>query len=144
MNIRNIVICIIESGNKIFVGEGSDKVKGETFYRPLGGGIEFGELAWEAAVREFREEMDTEIEIISCGATLENIFEFEGVKGHEIVIVLHAKFKDAAIYTLDDIKCNEEGAWFLGKWIDKNEFYSGRKILYPSGLAEYLRNPAIS
>jgi hypothetical protein len=43
--IRSVSLCIFLNKNRILVFEGYDKIKGETFYRPLGSGIEFGETA---------------------------------------------------------------------------------------------------
>jgi hypothetical protein len=43
--VRPIAIAIIRRGERIFVAEGTDDVTEETFYRPLGGLVEFGELA---------------------------------------------------------------------------------------------------
>ncbi len=37
-NIRPIAICVVRRGGDIFVFEARDTIKGETFYRPLGGG----------------------------------------------------------------------------------------------------------
>ena len=139
MPIRAISICIIENEGKIFVGEGTDDVKKETFYRPLGGGIEFGELAAETVKREFLEELNAEIEPLSYMHTIENIFEFNGKKGHEIVVVLEAKFTDKTMYKKDNIDCNEEGLHFVAKWINKEDFFNGSKLLYPQGLSELLQ-----
>ena len=41
--IRVIALCVIRLGGEIFVFEGRDEQKDETFYRPLGGVTEFGE-----------------------------------------------------------------------------------------------------
>lgn len=41
--IRPLAICVFRHAGRILVAEGTDEVKGETFYRPLGGAIEFGE-----------------------------------------------------------------------------------------------------
>lgn len=139
MQIRNIVICLIRKGDKIFVAEGRDEVKNETFYRPLGGGIEFGELAEAAAIREFKEEMDTDIEVLSYMHTFENIFVFNGSPGHQIAILLEAKFKDISIYELDKTTFIEgDNTVHTAKWVNKNMFISGEKILYPEGLSDYL------
>ena len=138
MKIRNIAICLIEHQGKIFVGEGVDEVKNETFYRPLGGGIEFGETARQTVVREFQEEMQTEIEVGNYLTTFENLFTFNDVTGHEIVLLLSAKFKDKQIYQQNNIQCNEEGTSFIAKWINIEDFLDGSKILYPTGIVEYL------
>ncbi len=43
--IRPIALCVFLNNNRILVNEGYDPVKQQTFYRSLGGGIEFGEKA---------------------------------------------------------------------------------------------------
>ncbi len=138
MNIRNIAICLIENDGKIFVGEGFDDVKNEIFYRPLGGGIEFGESARETLVREFQEEMGEEIEVDSYLTTIENFFTFNGAKGHEIVLVFSGKFKDKSVYERDNIECNEEETGFVAKWVKKSDFINSEKILYPTGITKYI------
>jgi hypothetical protein len=49
--IRVIAICAFRHEDSIFVAEGIDDVKQESFYRPLGDG-EFGETGRDAIVRE--------------------------------------------------------------------------------------------
>lgn len=41
--IRPLVICPFQKNSRILVAEGFDESKGNFFYRPIGGGIEFGE-----------------------------------------------------------------------------------------------------
>ena len=43
IKIRPLALCIFLHQNKILVAEGYDPKKNQIFYRPLGGGIEFGE-----------------------------------------------------------------------------------------------------
>ena len=61
--IRPVVLGIITKNNKLLVGEGYDKVKKQTFYRCLGGGIEFTEKSNEALKREFQEEIQADITV---------------------------------------------------------------------------------
>ena len=56
MKIRPITICLITHQDRMLVFEGH-KDDGSVYYRPLGGGIEFGEKAVDAAVREVEEEL---------------------------------------------------------------------------------------
>ena len=55
--IRVIAVSVFQNAGRILVFKGHDPVKGETFYRPLGGAIEFGETSQQALVREIREEL---------------------------------------------------------------------------------------
>ena len=57
--IRPNSLAIIRRNGKVLAIKGEDKVKSDTFYRLIGGGIEFGELSLEALKREIREELDS-------------------------------------------------------------------------------------
>jgi hypothetical protein len=50
--IRPLAICVFRYNNRILVAEGYDPIKKETFYRPLGSGIEFGEYSEQIIHRE--------------------------------------------------------------------------------------------
>ena len=80
------------------VDEYYDHVKNETFYRPLGGGIKFGEHSQEALRREFREELDVELASARYLATTENIFTCNGERGHEIVLLYEATLANQSLY----------------------------------------------
>ena len=86
--IRPLAVAVVRHKNKILAMEGYDSVKQETFYRLIGGGIEFGEKAEDTVVREFREELGLDIKITRFLGTSENIFTYEGKPGHEIVLFL--------------------------------------------------------
>ena len=61
--IRPIVLGIAIKNNKILVSGGYDKIKNQTFYRCLGGGIEFLETSQEALKREYKEELNIDIDV---------------------------------------------------------------------------------
>ena len=137
--IRPLAICVFFDGDRIFVGEGHDRVKNETFYRPLGGGIEFGEYGRHAVARELREEIGAEIINLRLMETLENIFTGEGEVGHEIVQVYSADFSDPTFYDLD-VVCGQEddGTPFRGLWKPLADFATKGERLYPDGLLKIL------
>lgn len=140
--IRPLAICIFRQGDRILVGEGYDPLKREQFYRPLGGGIEFGERGEETIQRELMEEIQAEVEDIRYLTTLENIFTFNGGRGHEIVMVYDGRLKDAALYAREVIEGAEfdpfRNAPLKAVWKRLDEFGDGKAILYPPGLLEYL------
>ncbi len=134
-HIRPIAICIARRGGDIFVFEARDTVKGETFYRPLGGGIESGERSEDAVRREMMEELGTEITGLKKIGVLENIFTYEGRPRHEIVFVFQADFTDRTLYDRDFATCTEDnGVQLPAMWKPISEFARGKAILYPDGL----------
>ena len=116
----------------MLVGEGRDRVKGSSFYRPLGGQIEAGETPEQALVREMREELGEEIRIVRALGVLDNRFVFEGRPGWEQVHVLEAEFVSADAPRVDNV---EAEGWNL-KWVDPDAL---DLPLYPDGLADLLR-----
>jgi len=60
--IRPLAICVFRHNDRILVAEGYDSIKDEYFYRPLGGGIEFGESSVETICRELMEELNAEVD----------------------------------------------------------------------------------
>lgn len=141
--IRPLAICVFRDGDRILVGEGYDPLKRETFYRPLGGGIEFGERAQDALRREMREEIGAEIESPRYLFTLENIFTFNGEMGHEIALVFDARLSDADLYLQEAIAGVEfdgmKSLPFKALWKKLDEF-GARAPLYPDGLLDALRS----
>jgi ADP-ribose pyrophosphatase YjhB (NUDIX family) len=133
-HIRPLALGVIRRGNELLVFEGHDDVKGETYYRPLGGGIDFGEPAEDALRREFREELAAELTNVSLLGVVENIFTVDGRPGHEIVFLFEAELADRSWYEREE----------LGTIIDGDspvfwrDFTGGDSILYPTGLRELI------
>lgn len=136
-NIRCIAIAWIQHQQQIFVLEGFDPIKNDYFYRPIGGGIDFGETGLVAVQREFQEETQLQLKNIHYLATLENIFTYKGQAGHELVRLYQADFVDAWIYQTPEITAYEDsGKAFKACWVDLAEFESGTKRLVPEDLLD--------
>ena len=138
--IRPLALCVFLNNNRILVAEGYDPIKQQTFYRPLGGGIEFGETSADTVRRELKEELNVEVGELSYLGTLENIFVFNGTPGHEIVMVYDGALVDSGLYEQAVIvgieaEINES---FNAMWKSLDEFGEGKSILYPTGLLELL------
>jgi 8-oxo-dGTP pyrophosphatase MutT (NUDIX family) len=138
--IRPLAICIFSQNEKILVFEAYDPVKDETFYRPLGGGIEFGEHSTETVHRELMEEIGAKVKDLVYLGTLENIFTFNGVPGHEIVQVYDGALVESEVYKQAVISGHEADESLPMKviWKRLDEFGPGKSILYPDGLLELL------
>jgi len=139
-HVRPIAIAVLWRADSLLVFEAYDASKCETFYRPLGGGIEFGEYGRDAVAREIREEIGVELIDISYLGALENIYTYERRRGHELVLVYEAVLADDAIYATDELVGHEDnGASFKVIWKPLRFFESGAAPLYPDGLLELLR-----
>jgi len=136
--IRPISICVFRRGDCILVVEAYDSVKEETFYRPLGGGIEFGETSTIALVREIREEVGTEIVDLQHIGTLENIFTYNGAPGHEIVQVYDGRFVDESLYAMSSVPSVESNGESIHVVWKPLGYFSAKHPLYPHGLLDLL------
>ena len=133
---RALVLGLFERAGRILVFEGRDPRRGLTFYRPIGGGIEFGEHSQAALVREVEEELGLAAEVGLLVGVLENIFEHQGKQGHEIVFVYHASFTDVAAYAGPVPFTDRPDSHAV--WVPLADFLSGARTLFPDGLTTLL------
>ena len=137
--IRPLALCVFRrEDGRILVAPGYDPVKKQRFYRPLGGEIEFGERAEDAARREIREELNADVDNLRFLGAFENLFTYLGQAGHELVWLFEARFTDPAIYAKDVIEADEGGAQFEVHWIHPDVFEGNEAPLYPEGLLALL------
>ena len=134
--IRPIVLGIAIKDNKLLVSEGFDKIKKQTFYRCLGGGIEFLEKSSDALKREFKEEIGADITIKDFLGISENIFTYQGKKAHELIFFYSIELSNndykEEYYIIEEDDCG------IAKWINIDEFKNKTKILYPNEIFKYL------
>lgn len=136
-NIRVTVLGLARRDDDILVSEAIDGVVNINFYRFPGGGIKFAEKSEKALRREFLEELNTEIKSLKYLCKIENIFEFEEEKKHELILVYEIELP-AEFYKKEEMIINENGIRGKALWVDKNEFLNGSKILYPIEIKKYL------
>lgn len=138
--VRALAICIFRNGDRIFVAEYHDSFKGETFYRPLGGAIEFGERSEQTIEREVLEEVGAQVSNLRYVGVVENLFTYNGEKGHEIVLVYDGDFVDKSFYETDSIiGAEDDGTPFKAMWKPLDVFRKGEALLYPNGVLGLIR-----
>ncbi|WP_166415617.1 NUDIX hydrolase [Cochlodiniinecator piscidefendens] len=136
--IRPLVIGVIRRATALLVAEVTNDDGTTKGWRPLGGGVEFGETRQAALRREFTEELSSDLTDIEEIATLDNIFMHNGAQGHEIIAVYEAKLTKLNLYETSKFYGNEAGASFLCRWIEIEEFANGGETLFPEGLLLHL------
>ncbi len=137
--IRPIAIAAIEHEGRLLVAQGYDPMKDETFYRPLGGTIEFGEMSHDTVVRELREELNAGLVDVRYLGCVENVFTYRGRQEHEIVLIHAARLMDPALLNANRLFGREGGSTFPVVWMPLADFIAGRAILYPIGLLDLLK-----
>ena len=137
--LRPIALCVIRRDDKLLVYSGYDRVKRDHYYRPLGGGIEFGERGATAAAREMEEELQTRVRDVRWLGMLENLFVLDGEQGHEIVLLYEADLEDEALYDRCPIWGQEDdGSPIRAVWKPMSDFTSGQSRLVPEGILAML------
>ena len=135
--IRPLALAVFRDGSRILVEDNAAWDRRDWFYRPPGGGVEFGERAADALRREMREEFNAEVTDVRLLGTLESIFDYHGKQGHEVVFVFDVRFADVSNYAVERIVGTEGGGIRIeAVWIDISEPLD--RPLYPNGLLELL------
>ncbi|MCY4144948.1 MAG: NUDIX hydrolase [Chloroflexi bacterium] len=139
--IRPLALGIFRRGDRILLARGYDRSSGETFYRPIGGKIEFGEPGGQAVAREVMEELGAEVTNIAYLGALESIFVYEGRPGHEIVLIFTGCLADESLNRDDAILIGKDGdeALYEASWQRLDAFRSeASPPLYPTGLLQLI------
>lgn len=138
-HIRTVVLCVLRRGAGVLVCRDLDRVTGQRWHRPPGGGVEFGERAEDALRREIREELGTEIADPRLLGVIENLFVFEGCAGHEIVFVYAATAADARLYEAEEVAVIEsDGTRHEAVWLPLSSFNDPAAPVYPPGIADLI------
>ncbi len=136
--IRVLALGLIKKDERVFISQGYDPVKKQTFYRAMGGGVDFGETSLEALQREFQEEIQAQLTNIRYLGCLENLFTFNGKQGHEILQVYQCDFTEPKFYELESLVFAEGDRQKTALWIDASRFKSGELLLVPEPFLDLL------
>jgi 8-oxo-dGTP pyrophosphatase MutT (NUDIX family) len=122
--------------NEVLVSNSRDETIGVRFQRLFGGGVEFGERGEEALRREMREELGVELGPARLVGVVENLFVFEGLPGHELMLVYETEFADPELYSKEEFK-GIEAEPKIGVWRDLDHPDPGTP-LYPAEILKRL------
>ncbi len=114
-----------------------DPVKGQGFHRLLGGGIELGERAEAAVVREIAEELGATLLDPELLGVVENIFEFAGERGHEVVFVYAGRLAEGDHVPPEGGTYADNGVPMWVEWRPLDDRVVDLP-LYPGGVRELL------
>jgi 8-oxo-dGTP pyrophosphatase MutT (NUDIX family) len=139
-DIRPLAVGVaLRSGREeVLLSRLRDEHADETFFRPIGGGIEFGEPSEETLAREFREELGVAVTESERLDTLENTFTFRGERGHEIWFLYEVAFAEDWPYECDEFEIHEtehgHDERFPAEWVRVGRL--SEVTVYPEDLSE--------
>jgi 8-oxo-dGTP pyrophosphatase MutT (NUDIX family) len=136
--IRVKALGLILERDRVFVSSFYEPVKEKTFYRALGGSVEFGETSLTTLQREFREEIQAELTNIRYLGCLENLFTYLGEPCHELIQLYQADFVDPAFYQLTQLPFVDGEFSAVAEWVPRDRFLSGELWLVPEACLNYL------
>jgi len=125
---------VIIHNNKILVHKNTNS----DHYALIGGRIEIGENSVDTIKREIKEELGKDVEITGYISTIENFFEMDGSKYHEIMFVHKIEFVNKEDKLIEHTLKNIEGKDYLRyEWLelDKIDNYP----LLPIAIKEILK-----
>ncbi|GIP32782.1 NUDIX hydrolase [Paenibacillus sp. J2TS4] len=139
MIIRTVSLCLIRKEDRILVEQTFDEAVKKTFYRPIGGTVEFGENSKQTVIREVREEIYAEINEPELAFVIENIYKYMDQIGHEIDFIYEAELVDKNLYEKEEIDGIEGNSKYKAVWKPIEGFVDNKlEKLVPDGLLDLL------
>ena len=137
LNIRAAGVII--HNNKVLTHKNINKD-----HRALPGGrVEIGENSEQTVKRELEEELGKKVKTEGYVATIENFFELEGKKYHEIFFIHRVEFVDKQDQEITYTLHNVEGKEYLNyEWIELDEI--DKYNIVPACLKEILKQKQFS
>lgn len=140
-HIRPMVLTLVHRNNEILVFKGQHLVNGQPQYRPLGGGIDFGEYSKDAVEREMMEEINVPLKNIEFLEVIESLFaSFDGTPRHHVIFLYRAEFANETDYDTEKFEIIED--YFtervFGEWMPIEPFKNEEIILHPKPMLKWL------
>jgi thiaminase (transcriptional activator TenA) len=142
--IRPLVGAVIRDRDRLLVWEDHDPDTGKVVSVPLAGGIEFGESGAEAIARELREEIDATAVRVDYLGTIEDIYDWNGQKRHELYLLYDVELAERDVYAADGIRVVEpDGTRYVASWRALADFRRGARLV-PDGLLDLIESREVT
>ena len=136
--IRAIAIGILRRGDELCLMAVRNDDGSIDGWRPPGGTIEFGERAADTLRREIMEELGEPIKVGRQLLVTENLYDHQGVLGHEIAFIFEAAFTRPGAELRERYAFTDGGVDNLVTWVPIADFTSGKAKLFPEELLEFI------
>jgi thiaminase/transcriptional activator TenA len=136
--VRPLVAAVIRADDRILVWDDFDPATGELVAVPLAGGIEFAESGAEAIARELDEEIGATATRMDYLGTIEEIYDWDGQKRHELYLCYDVNLAERAFYEADEVPVVEpDGTGYVARWRPLDEFRTSARLV-PGGLLDLI------
>jgi ADP-ribose pyrophosphatase YjhB (NUDIX family) len=131
MHILTKAIVSLINSNEVLLMDIYDPGREVKLYRPIGGGVEFGELLIDAAKREVCEELGLRLNKLEFMSSTENLFEFDLIPAHEIVFHYIAEIDNEMRAQVPEQGTESDGSLFQISWYSKKSLGIIRDSIVP-------------
>ncbi|GAB4029379.1 MAG: hypothetical protein Fur0012_03650 [Elusimicrobiota bacterium] len=137
---RKVALAIIRKKDKYLVEKFRDEFPAVYFYKLMGGGIEDGESPQKALCREIKEELKSDITILSKLLICEDSFTYLGIRREIKAYIMEARFNNERDYEFTQKFVYSPQGDFLSiaMWKTLSEIKEEGLVLYPRPLKEKL------
>ena len=142
--IRPLVGAVIRDGDRLLVWEDHNPDTAEVVCVPLAGGIEFGESGAEAIARELREEIGATAVRVEYLGTIEDIYDWNGQKRHELYLLYDVELAERDVYAADEVPVVEpDGTRYVASWRALADFRRDARLV-PDGLLKLIESREVA
>ena len=137
MRPNSLALIFKNNNSEILLGKGKDTTRNLSFYRPLGGGIEFGETSLVTLKREIKEEIGGSLKNEKLLTVYENIFEYNSTKMHEINFIYKAELNEDHLLNAKLIPILDKKDRYA-EWMSVADIKSGKIKVFPEECLKFI------